>query len=77
MQCGGEVVLGAAALHQLDRDQARILTGVTQADAAPGQEMLQTVHELCVRFNTISTGWNRVKPSGSAVLTELHCESLP
>ncbi len=64
-------------LGNLDRDQARILIGVTQADAAPGQEMLQTVHELCVRFNTIAVGWNQVKPSGSAGLTELHCESLP
>ena len=60
-------------LGAIDRDQARMLTAVTQADAAPGEEVEQTVAGLCQQYNAAAKHWNQVKPSASPGLADLHC----
>jgi len=61
------------AIGNIDRDQARILVAVTQADAAPGQEILQTVRELCDHLNTAIASWNTTKPAGSPSMHPQAC----
>ncbi|HWG38743.1 MAG TPA: hypothetical protein VN690_13610 [Terriglobales bacterium] len=65
----------ADQLGTIDRDQARILIGVTQADAAPGAEVVETANELCQRFNAAVASWNLAKPEGAAALQALGCSS--
>ncbi|TAN22253.1 MAG: hypothetical protein EPN33_08265 [Acidobacteria bacterium] len=65
----------------LNLRQARLLSGVTQADAAPGAEVTETVHGLCSQYNSAVASWNEL-PKQVAVpqpkLTPQHCglESL-
>lgn len=42
----------------LDLRQARLLSGVTQADAAPGEEVAATVYGLCQQYNQAVQEWN-------------------
>jgi len=60
-------------LGAIDRDQARMLTAVTQADAAPGEEVEQTVGELCQRYQAAAALWKQIAPAGSPGLADLHC----
>ncbi|MGH9485654.1 MAG: hypothetical protein ACRD1F_11415, partial [Terriglobales bacterium] len=57
-----------------DLRQARLLSGVTQADAAPGAEVVATVAALCRHFNQSVTSWNL--QSGVQKLTTQNCGSL-
>lgn len=44
----------------LNLRQARLLSGVTQADAAPGAEVTETVLGLCAQYNTAVAAWNKL-----------------
>ncbi|MGH9487287.1 MAG: WD40/YVTN/BNR-like repeat-containing protein [Terriglobales bacterium] len=51
--------------------QARLLSGVEQADAAPGTEVIETVFGLCQQYNQAAVKWN--KASGNDPLPVQLC----
>ncbi|MGH9468665.1 MAG: WD40/YVTN/BNR-like repeat-containing protein [Terriglobales bacterium] len=62
-----------ATVGHIDLRQARLLSGVTQADAAVGAEVRDTVAGLCRQLQQATQDWKRLEPSSAeAMPSSLH-----